>query len=108
MKIAIQIDGEEVALAKLGESISPAEILGKAAALGAEDAGPAQASAFVGLPVSMPALGEMEEVAFSREMAINCGEAPKEFQSYATPEMQVLEYSIEPNEAKDAGKAAQL
>ena len=108
MKIAIQIDREEVALAKSGESTVPTEILEKAAALGAEDAGPAPALELGGLPVGTLALAEMEEAAFSREMAINCGEAPKEFQNYDAAEMLVSASVIAPTEDKDAGKAAQL
>jgi hypothetical protein len=94
MKIAIQIEVEEVAFVKSDKNIAPAEVLERAAILGAEDAGPAPALAFGKAPTSSP--------------AIDCGEAPKVFQSDATPEMQALEPSIEPTEAKDAGKAAPL
>jgi len=107
MKIAIQIDGEEVAPVRSSQSIVPAEILEKAAALGAEDAGPAPALDFGTLPASLFALEVLGEAAISREMAIDCGEAPKEFQSDARPEMQISASWIEPTEDKDAGKAVQ-
>lgn len=108
MKIAIEFNGEEVALVKSSQSIVPTEILERAAVLGAEDAGPAPAILVDKLPVGMFALEEIEEAAFSREMAIDGGKAPKDLQSGVTSEIQVLEPLIEPSKAKDAGKAALL
>jgi hypothetical protein len=105
MKISIQIDGKEVASAKSGQNIAPASILEKATILGAEDAGPAPALAFGRAPAGLLAAEELGESASSSDMAIDCGQAPVDFQSDATPEMQVSGPSIE---AKDAGKAALL
>lgn len=107
MKITIQIDGEEEASATTIPNIPPKEILEKAATLGAEDAGPA--------PTLVPGIGsaamlplmETEQAAFSKEMAIDCGEAPKEFQSKAVSELQTGTPSTELIEAEDAGKAIQ-
>lgn len=108
MKIAIEFNLEEVASVKSSQSIVPIEILERAAVLGAEDAGPAPATIVDKLPVGMFALEEIGEAAFSRGMAMDGGKAPKDLQSGVTPEIQVLEHSIEPSKAKDAGKAALL
>ncbi|NYT08968.1 MAG: hypothetical protein GKC09_03375 [Methanosarcinales archaeon] len=107
MKISVQIEGEEVAAIKSGQGIAPEEILEKAAALGAEDAGQAPALVFGKLQAGMLVFPEPEEAAFSIEMAIDCGGAPEKFRSDAAREMVALEASIEQTEAKDAGKAAQ-
>ncbi len=96
MKITVQIDEEEMTSATAIRSVAPSEILEKAAALGAEDAGPA--------PALIPGTGQ---AAFSKEMGIDCGEAPKEFRSKDISELQAGTSSTELIEAKDAGKAPQ-
>ncbi len=107
MKITIQIDGEEVASAVSIQRSPPMEIPEKAATLRIEDAGPA--------PSIIPAIDlatmfspiEREQAAFSEEMAIDCGEAPKEFQSKVVSEWQAGKSLTERTGAKDAGKAVQ-
>ena len=107
MKITIQIDGEEAASAISIQRIPPTEILEKAATLGAEDAGPAPTiTPGTGSATMLPSI-EMGQTVFSKEMAIDCGEAPKEFQSKAVSRWQAGTSLTELTEAKDAGKAVQ-
>jgi hypothetical protein len=107
MKITVQIDGEEVALATTVRSVAPAEILEKAKALGAEDAGPAPALTLSRGAITWYPSEEMEQAAFSTVPSIDCGEAPKQFQRKAASGVQAEATSTEPTEAQDAGKAAQ-
>lgn len=107
MKITVQIDGEEVTSARATRSVAPSQILEKTAVLGADDAGPAPASIAGTGPSIRSISGEMRQTAFPKEMATDCGEAPKEFQSKAVSGWQTETSSTELIEDKDAGKAAQ-
>jgi hypothetical protein len=106
MKINIQIEGEDVASATALQRTAPREILEKAAALEAEDAGPAPAL-IPGTGAAMQSsIEEMQRASLSAVTAIACGQAPKEFQSKAVPEAQADVTSAGPTPAEDAGKAA--
>lgn len=107
MKITVQIEGEEAASATAIRSVAPVEILEKAASLGAEDAGPAPALTPSRGTATLFGSGEMEQAAVSRVMAMDCGQAPKEFQSIAVLGGEAEATSTEPTKAQDAGKAAQ-
>jgi len=107
MKITIQIDGEEVASAISIQKTPHTEILEKVTTLEAEDAGPAPTITPGTGAATMPPSIEVGQMAFFKEMAIDCGEAPKEFQSKAVSEWQAETSLAELTEAKDAGKAVQ-
>jgi hypothetical protein len=107
MKITIQIDGEDVASAISIQKTPHKEILEKATTLGAEEAGPAPTITLgTGSAAMLPSI-EMGQMAYSKEMAIDCGEAPREFQSKAVSGWQAGTSLTELTEAKDAGKAVQ-
>lgn len=107
MKITIQIDGEEVASATFIQKTQAPGILEKETTLEIEDAGPAPTITPVTGSVAMLPSTEMRQMAFSKEMAIDCGKAPEEFQRNAVPGRQAETSLKEASEAKDAGKAVQ-